>query len=205
MRIATIGAGVVGRTLAGKLAAAGHDVTIGVRSPDKARAEHPDLEAAVVAVAEALDGAQTVILAIPGVSVDAFLAEHGAALGERIVIDAANRIGDRLGDRTEMNSVAAIAAAAPRAHIYRAFNSLGWENFARPRIGDVQADLLYCGPDDESRPLVDGLIADVGLRPLWVGGLETLMLIDALGGLWGALAFGRDMGRRLFFKVVTPA
>jgi len=205
MQIATIGAGVVGRTLAGKLTAAGHDVTIGVRSPDKARAANPDLGVAVAGVAEALAGAQAVILAIPGVSVDGFLAEHGAVLGERIVIDAANRIGDRLGDRTEMNSVAAIAAAAPRAHVYRAFNSLGWENLAQPHIGGVQADLLYCGPDDETRPLADGLIGDVGLRPLWVGGHEMLALVDALGGLWGALAFGRGMGRRLFFKVVTPA
>jgi hypothetical protein len=205
MRIATIGAGIVGRTLAGKLAAAGHDVTIGVRSPEKARAESPDLEAAVAGVAEALDGAQAVILAIPGLSVDGFLAEHGAVLGERIVIDAANRIGDSLGDRAEMNSVAAITAAAPQAHVYRAFNSLGWENLDQPRIGEVQADLLYCGPDDETRSLVDGLIADIGLRPLWVGGHETLPLVDALGGLWGALAFGRGMGRRLFFKVVTPA
>lgn len=68
----------------------------------------------------------------------------------------------------------------------------------------MQADLLFCGPDGESRRAVERVIADVGLRPVYVGGPETLPLVDAVGALWGALAYGRGMGRRLFFKVVTP-
>jgi hypothetical protein len=119
-------------------------------------------------------------------------------------VDAANRIGARLGDQNVMNSATAFAQHAPTATVFRAFNSLGWENFAEPAIGEVQADLLYCGPEGDGREAVERVIAAVGLRPIYVGGPEALPLIDALGGLWGALAFGRGMGRRLFFKVVTP-
>jgi predicted dinucleotide-binding enzyme len=68
----------------------------------------------------------------------------------------------------------------------------------------MQADLLFCGPDGPARETVERLIADVGLRPVCIGGPETVALVDAVGALWGALAFGRGMGRRLFFKVVTP-
>ena len=99
MKIAIIGAGIIGRTLGGKLAAAGHDVTLCVRRPDAALAESPDLSLPVTEVTPALDGAQVVLLAIPGTSVDAFLAEHGGELGDAVVIDAANKIGSTLGDR----------------------------------------------------------------------------------------------------------
>jgi 8-hydroxy-5-deazaflavin:NADPH oxidoreductase len=75
---------------------------------------------------------------------------------------------------------------------------------AQPARAGARADLLFAGPEGEARSVVEGLIADVGLRPVYVGGPEVVPLIDALGGLWGALAFGRGMGRRLFFKVVSP-
>jgi 8-hydroxy-5-deazaflavin:NADPH oxidoreductase len=100
-------------------------------------------------------------------------------------------------------SVKAIAAAAPAAAVYRAFNSLGWENFAEPMMDGMQADLLFAGPESH-REEVERLIADIGLRPVYVGDLDKAPLVDALGGLWGALAFGQGMGRRLFFKVITP-
>jgi predicted dinucleotide-binding enzyme len=85
----------------------------------------------------------------------------------------------------------------------RAFNSLGWENFADPVLDGVQADLLFAGPGTH-REDVERLIADVGLCPVYVGELDKAPLVDAVGALWGALALGQGMGRRLFFKVVTP-
>ena len=38
-----------------------------------------------------------------------------------------------------------------------------------------------------------------------IGGLDQLQVIDNLTRLWFALARGRNMGRRLAFKVLTPA
>ncbi len=57
MKIAFIGRGNIGRTLAGKWAAAGHEVTFGVREPgDEGTASIPDAVAA----------AEVVLLAMPG-------------------------------------------------------------------------------------------------------------------------------------------
>jgi hypothetical protein len=56
--------------------------------------------------------------------------EQGAALAGKMAIDAVNRIG-----APELGSRALIAAAAPSARYVRAFNSLGWENFAEPLPG----------------------------------------------------------------------
>jgi hypothetical protein len=206
MRIAIIGAGNVGAALTKNLVSAGRDVVVGTRDPAgaSAAAARERLGAVpVTGIPEALDGAGVAILAVPGVAVDDLLAAHGAALDGKLVIDAANRIGDSLGDRAVMNSLAQIEASAPAAAVYRAFNSLGWENFADPVLDGVQADLLFAGPDSR-RDEVEQLIADVGLRPVFVGGLDKAPLVDAVAALWGALAFGQGMGRRLFFKVIAP-
>ena len=206
MRIAVIGAGNVGLALAHNLATAGREVVVGTRDPAGSRASAARERLGTVPVleiGEAVEGAGVTILAVPGTAMDDFLAKHGSALDGQVVVDAANRIGTALGDKTVMNSLAPIEAVAPAAAVYRAFNSLGWENVADPLLNGIQADLLFAGPGSH-REDVERLIADVGLRPVYVGGLDKAPLVDALGGLWGALAFGQGMGRHLFFKVVTP-
>lgn len=203
MRIAIVGAGNIGGTLGAKWAAAGHSVVFGARDPESPKAR-ASLEAAgggatITSVAAALGGAEVVLLSLPGAAVAAFAEQHGPALGGALVIDATNQFG-----RPVMNGIAAIQAAAPGATVVRAFNSLGWENFAEPVVGGVQADLLYAGPDGAPREAVERLIADVGLRPVRVGDLDQAPLVDAVGALWGALVFGQGRGRRLAFKVLTP-
>jgi hypothetical protein len=123
---------------------------------------------------------------------------HGPALAGKIVVDAANRMGGG-----PMNSAALFAAHAPAAQVYRAFNSLGWENFENPLFGGIQADLFYCGPAGAGQAAVEGLIRDVGLRPMRVGDIGQVGLVDTVGGLWFALAFGQGMGRNLAFKALT--
>lgn len=207
MRIAIIGAGHVGTALAKNLTASGHHVAIGTRDPHgeaaaTARAALDDTP--VVGIAAALADADAAIIAVPGTAVDDVIAAHGPALDGRVVVDAANRISASLADQSAMNSVAALAAAAPSAAVYRAFNSLGWENFADPVIDGVQADLFFAGPASR-RAAAEELITGVGLRPVYVGDLDKVGLVDSIAALWGSLAYGQGMGRRLFFKVVTPS
>ena len=108
-----------------------------------------------------------------------------------------------LGITTSVSNVDVISAGAPAAQVFRAFNSLGWENFEDSRFGGTEADLFYCGPDDEARPAVEALIEEVGLRPVWVGGPDQVQLVDAVGSLWVTLAFRRGMGCRLAFRLLT--
>ena len=49
---------------------------------------------------------------------------------------------------------------------------------------------------------MEGLIADIGLRPIYVGDLDQVTLIDTLTRLWFALAFQQGYGRRLAFKLL---
>jgi predicted dinucleotide-binding enzyme len=87
--------------------------------------------------------------------------------------------------------------------VYRAFNSLGWENFADARFGDLTGDMLYSGPARDSQHTVEALIAATGLRPIRVGDNDKIKIVDDFVALWFTLAFERGMGRDLGFKILT--
>lgn len=207
LHIAVLGAGNIGGTLGRKWVAAGHQVAFGVTDAASPRAQalRSDLGqgAAIGGIAEALAASEVVVLAIPGGAIDALLASSASQLDGKVIVDATNRMGGG-----PMNSVAAISAAAPHAQVYRAFNSLGWENFAEPVFNGVQADLFYAGPGDGAgsgaQATVEQLISDIGLRPVYVGGPDKVAVVDAVASLWFALALGQGKGRRLAFKTLLP-
>jgi 8-hydroxy-5-deazaflavin:NADPH oxidoreductase len=189
MRIAVIGTGNIGGTLGGKWRAAGHDVVYGSRGGSGSGPGG----APVMAVGEALAGADVVVLAVPGPAVAEVAAANGAALAGKVVIDAANRIGE-----PEFNSRSAIEAAAPDARYVRAFNTLGWENFADPPSGAA----LFFAADPDARPAAEELISAVGLEPAFLGGADATGTVDALLPLWFALVTQRGGNRRLALGVV---
>jgi predicted dinucleotide-binding enzyme len=202
LRVAVLGAGNIGGTIGRKWARAGHEVTFGVADPEgpKAQAVRADLggSAHVGTAAEALVAADVVLLAVPGRAMDETIRANRAHLDGKILIDAANRMGE-----ATVNSLATLRAETPGARTYRAFNTLGWENFADPHFEGVAVDLFFCGPDGDPRAIVERLIVDVGLRPVWVGDNDQIDTVDGLLRLWFALAVGRGKGRHLAFRMVT--
>jgi 8-hydroxy-5-deazaflavin:NADPH oxidoreductase len=187
VKIAVIGAGNIGGTIGSRWADSGHDVVYGLRDPSK----RPGAQL----IGEALAGAEVVLLAIPGPAVAEFAREHSTGLDGKILIDASNNIR---GARN--NAWSELSAAVPAAQLFRAFNSLGWEIFANPVVGGVQADLFYCGPDG-SKNVVEKLIVDAGLRPIWVGGADQADTVDGVLRLWIMLT--RQRGRRIAFNLVS--
>lgn len=184
--IAVVGSGNIGGTIGAAWRRAGHDVAFASRSP-----KPPE----TVGIPDAIAGAQVVLLAVPGGAVPGLLAEHGAALDGRVVIDATNDIAaDRL------HHAEAYAEHAPGARFARAFNTLGYELFAEPSIGGDVADLFWCGPEDAG---IEGLIADVGLRPVRVGDIDAIDVVDGAARLWLTLVFRCGYPRRLAFRMLA--
>lgn len=188
MRIAVIGAGKIGGTIGGKWAQAGHDVVYGLRDPSKRKGAQ--------AIDRALEGAEVVLLALPGAAVVDFVRSHAVLLDAKIVIDATNNFG-----APAINAFPELAAAVPRAELFRAFNNLGWEIHANPVVGGVHADLFYCGPEGPGRETVERLISDVGQRPIRVGGSDHAATVDGVLRLYASLAPQR--GRRIAFKLIS--
>ncbi len=189
MNIAIIGTGFIGTTLGRALAGAGHRVTFGSRHPGET-----DLGGlpAAAPIGEALAKAEVVILALPGSAVAALTSSHRDALDGMLVIDATNRMGAE---------VANARANLPTTVRYaRAFNTLGGENMADPDFADGKADMFFSAPEAD-RTTVEAVIEDVGLRPVYVGEDQEL-LIDNLFQLWIALAVKQGRGRRLAFRLL---
>jgi hypothetical protein len=186
VKIAVIGAGNIGGTLGRKWALAGHDVVYGVRSPDG------DGRASIEGAAA---GAEVVVLAVPGGAAKDVVRTLGAALAGKVVVDATN-------DVAGSGKLHALDELHEEAMPVRAFNTLGWECFADPVVGGQQASLFYGAEDGKPREVAEQLIRDVGLEPVWVGGVESFDVVDSVTRLWFTLVVQRKLGRRLAFKVL---
>jgi 8-hydroxy-5-deazaflavin:NADPH oxidoreductase len=189
MRIAVIGKGGVGGTLGSKWRAAGHDVVYGARS---GAGEGPG-GAPVRSIGDAIQDADVVVLAVPGQAVPDVVSEHGAALAGKVVVDAVNRVG-----ASEFDSRAIIAATTPSARYIRAFNTLGWENFADPPPGAS----LFFAADPEVRAVAEELISAVGLEPAFVGDATATPTVDSLFPLWFALVKQNGGSRKLALRLL---
>jgi predicted dinucleotide-binding enzyme len=189
MRIAVIGKGNIGGTLGSKWRAAGHDVVYGARDGS---GQGPG-GAPVRSIGDAVKDAEVVVLAVPGQAVPDVVSEQGTALAGKVVIDAVNRIG-----APQFDSRALIAAAAPSARYVRAFNSLGWENFAEPMPGTN----MFFAADPDARATADELISAVGLEPAFVGDATATATVDALLPLWFALVKQNGGNRRVALRIV---
>ena len=184
MKIAVIGAGRIGGTIGGKWEAAGHQVVYGLRNPSS--------KPGAKSLTEALISAGTVLLAIPGKATLDFARAHANELDGKVVIDATNNFGG-----ASTNSWPEILSVLPKAKLYRAFNTYGFDIFAQPLIGGERPDLFYAGPDDA----IEQLIIDAGVRPVRVGGIDAVDVVDGVLRLWFTLAQSR--GRHIGFRLLS--
>jgi 8-hydroxy-5-deazaflavin:NADPH oxidoreductase len=201
MKIAILGAGNIGGTLGRKWLAAGHEVIFGVRDSHSAKTsaalEKAGGKIRAVDMAEALRFGQVVLVSIPYGAVPELLAIYAAEMANKTILDATNNFAGPV-----INNLERIRGKVPSAVLYRAFNSLGWELFAEPQVGGQQADMFYSGPDGPQRTLVDGLIAEIGVRPIWVGDNDQAAIVDDLGALWVTLVRQRGRSRRIALKLI---
>lgn len=195
MSIAVIGTGRIGSTVGRAFQRAALDVVYGSRDPaNAALANEPGAE--VTKVEQALAGARTVVLTIPGTEVESFLAAYGPALDDVLIVDATNKFTESV-----MHSAAEVARYAPGARYARAFNTLGVENLEVPEYSGVQGDLFFSS-STQDQDTVAGLIAAVGLHPVYLGP-DQWALLDEVLRLWYTLTMVGGHGRRVGFKVLT--
>lgn len=193
MRIAVIGAGSVGRSLATAFARAGHDVVVGVRAPDDPK--HADLGLALAAPAEAAAGAEVAVLAVPAASVVDAVPALALQPGT-VVVDAANALAapPAGGHATLADLVASLVPEG--VTVVKAFNTIGAEHLATGTVDGTPALLPVAGPADAAATVVE-LARSIGFDAVEVGGPEAYAIVEAHARLWIALmrrGWGRDFG-----------
>jgi predicted dinucleotide-binding enzyme len=192
MRIAVIGSGVVGRTLAPAFKRLGHDVVVGTRDPDATarREEWASLGDGVPLVRFDLagNGADLVVNATGGmVSLEA-LAE--VDLDGKVLLDASNPLDFSAGfpptlSVKDTDSLAEqIQRAHPEARVVKALNTITAGLMVAPRSLPETSTIFVAGDDPLAREAVRELLGELG----WVDIVEFPTL-DAARGLemWLAL------------------
>jgi 8-hydroxy-5-deazaflavin:NADPH oxidoreductase len=216
MRVAVIGAGNVGGTLGRRWAAAGHDVTFGVRDAargaDAVKGEGALPERAhVSSLADAVRDADVVVLATPWAAVAGALRELGAATGELDgvpLIDATNPLGPGfrvlVGPAGE-SGAEQVQALAPGARVVKAFNTTGYENMRDPVFDGSATVMFYAGDDTNAKSVARELIEVLGFQAIDTGGLVRARELEHLAVLWIAIAAGigtSPLGRNVAFRLL---
>src|SRR6478609_8909306 len=177
MNIGILGTGVVGQTLAAALAEKGHAVTIGTRDPAETMARETAKPPARVAYrdwqrsnpsvqlatfADAARSADVVINATSGASAMSALESAGAdALGDRILIDASNSLGEQ------------IQKAFPRVRLVKTLNTVTANLMVNPgAVNEGDHTLFLCGNDADAKATVKRWLGE------WFGWRDILDLGD---------------------------
>ncbi|MFI7592271.1 NADPH-dependent F420 reductase [Micromonospora sp. NPDC049359] len=205
MRIAVLGTGSVGQTIAARTADLGHQVTIGTRDVAATRAgayaawaaEHPEVGLETMAVAAA--DAELVVNATSGTgSLPALTAAGAANLAGKVLLDIANPLDFSAGfppvlTVNDTDSLAErIQREFPQAKVVKSLNTLTAELMVRPRqLADGDHSVFVSGDDAEAKRIVTDLLVSFGHTDVIdLGDLSTARGTEMLMPLWLRL-YGR--------------
>ena len=200
MRIAFIGAGRVGGALATRLAAAGHDVVLAHGRSGEAPAADRDPRLRAAPVADAIDGAGAVFLAVPFGATAELLPPLAPALAGKLVVDCTNPVGPGLthGLASQQAGSQRVQALLPGAAVVKAFSIYGFEVFADPTFpGGARPAMLFCGDDAAAKGKAAALIGACGFEPVDVGGLVQALHLEHMTLLWVRMVRGGGASPRL--------
>ena len=213
MRIAVLGTGMVGQSLAGGLARLRHEVTVGTRDPQAslARLEAGGFgawaalhaEVRVATFADAAAGADLVVNALSG---DVSVAGVGAAsiADGTVLLDVANPLEFRPGRAPSLflsntDSLGELLQRTfPTLRVVKSLNTMTAPLMVAPHdLADGDFSTFVCGDDAEAKTLVTGLLAGLGHTDLIdLGditasrGVESMMLVWLrLMGVLGSARF----------------
>lgn len=196
MKIGVLGTGNMADALATHWVRAGHEVTIGGRDARKAEqlATRIGGSAKPASLRTAVESGHVVLAALPfGAGADV-ARELRAALDGKVLLDCSNPVGPGFRLLTEGGPSAArqLAAAAPGAHVVKAFNLCHEDVWRmRPPVFDGRPlTVPVCGDDETALARVRELVHDVGCEPVAGGCLERAGLLEATAALFIALWVG---------------
>jgi predicted dinucleotide-binding enzyme len=188
---AIIGVGNIGSTVARHLVAGREAVVLAAKDEAHAQALANELGplARAASVDEAIGGADTVVLALWLDQIKQLVAEHAAALENKIVVDPSNPLGfDESGQmvRTlpdDQSAGSIVASLLPANSQYvKAFGTVSAESLAEAANRDPRVALFYATEDDVAATTIERLIRAAGFDPVKAGGAAAALRIEMPGG-----------------------
>ncbi len=206
MKIAIIGAGSIGARLARGWAAAGHEIVLGAREPEGAKAQAivaaDPVRISACPIEECLrrcgsDGVVVVAVHPPALRE---VCERMGPVGDRVLLDVMNVMFQKpepYGSASE-----ALAAWTGSNRVVKILNNTGAENLERPEYGGTPIDTFYCADDSRAGETAGRLAEELGFVAWNAGGLENAPLLENFAALWVTLAIKQGYGRDIAFKLL---
>jgi predicted dinucleotide-binding enzyme len=195
MIVTIVGAGRLAEGIAVRVLAGGHRLRLTDSEPGKADALVADLAAraggpyagssllSVAKVAEAIAGADVVVLALPYPEGRSVARDQGAALSGVTVVDTCNPVDfstfDALLTSPGVSAAEEIADANPAARVVKAFNTTFVTVLIAGWVGGQPVDVFLAGDDAHAKSQVAELVRDGGLRPIDTGPLRRARELEA--------------------------
>jgi 8-hydroxy-5-deazaflavin:NADPH oxidoreductase len=196
LKVGILGSGVVGQVLSKAFLNEGHEVMLGSRNNTKDqmlqwKKDNPKGNIGTYADTSAF--ADLIIIATKGSVVEEVLNQAGLEnFTGKTVIDTTNPIADAppvngvLKFFTDLNQslMERIQNYIPKAHVVKAFNSVGSALMYRPDFGGAKGSMFICGNNDEAKSTVSSLLEKFGWEPEDMGKAEAARAIEPLCILW---------------------
>lgn len=204
MKIGVLGTGMVGQTLASKLAALGHEVVMGAREADNERAKNWVAKTGGSArhgtFADAAEHGEVIVNCTLGAgSIEALQRARAEHLDGKVIVDVSNPLDfskgmpptlfvdndDSLAERIQRNF--------PKARVVKALNTVNANVMVDPgKVGDGEHATFLAGNDHEAKEIVRGILASFGWKQIIdLGDITTArgpeMYLPLWIRMWGAL------------------
>ena len=188
MKVGVLGTGMVGKAIASRLVALGHDVMMGSREAGNPKALAWARDAGTLAragtFAEAAACGEIVFNCTKGaISLDALTAAGEGNLAGKILVDVANLLPP---DRSRSESLAeVIQQAFPRAKVVKTLNTINCDVMVNPSMLPEPHTVFLSGNDEQAKRTVLGLLESFGWRDvLDLGDLSTARATEGYLPLW---------------------
>lgn len=191
--IAIIGTGEVASALGPGFAAQGHTIVYGSRDPSRADVAELVAQtgegASATTQREAAQGADIVVLAVPGPVAEQLTRDLGDLAG-KIILDPTNRVGQ--GDDGWLvhdvpgkgSNAELIQAAAPDATVVKAFNTLNYRTMIDPASSGGPVSIPIAGDDADAKATVAALVEGMGLEVVDFGPLRYAHVLEEMLIVW---------------------
>lgn len=207
MKIAIIGSGNVGKTLAGSFVKAGHEVTVTAADAAHARAAAEATGASAGdSNSEAVKDAEIVVIAVPYGKLGEVFRGLGSAVDGKIVVDATNHVdlqnpAEVLG---ALSNAEEIHKRHPEVRVVKALNTAFAARMAQPAVAGIKLDGFVAGDDAAAKEKVMELVESIGFRPIDAGPLVMSRALEAMALLNISLQIQHKWPWQNGWKLIGP-